>query len=181
MSKAPRSSLPGIPRRRTAVTLFISYSHQDHVWMKRLLPVLNAIPGDDRLRNGPTGLSYVHDWHDQKLDAGHPWDDEIKQALDEMDIFVPLVSMDFLASGYIRDVELKRAQDRYESREIVVVVPILLYDVNLESKCAFLHQFNPLPAFGRPWQKYGDRRTALPLIDDGLWAAIEGVQRRKNP
>src|SRR5438132_1338569 len=71
-----------------------------------------------------------------ELSFGNPWDGEIKQELDEMDIFVPLVSPDFFSSWYIQNVELPRAEDRHGDGEILVV-PIWIYEANLREKCAF--------------------------------------------
>ncbi len=178
MNKIPRTSTPRSPGRAGhSVKLFISYSHRNKVWMKHLTPLLDGFRYDDRLANRPR-LQYLHAWHDKDLPVGNPWDGEIKQELEEMDIFVPLVSIDFFSSGYIQNVELPRARERHAVGEILVV-PILLYYVNLREKCAFLHDFPAYPANDRLWSKYRDRREALGLIDDGLWTAIDAVLQRK--
>jgi hypothetical protein len=179
-SHAPLARSAG--RGGHSVKLFISYSHQNRVWMERLAPLLNGFQYDDRLRSRP-GLQYLHTWHDQELTQGNPWDGEIKDELDTMDVFVPLVSAHFFASWYIQNVELKRAQERFDAGEILVV-PILLYDLNLRLKCAFLHQFNTLPASDKWWSSYPDACDAHRLIDDGLWGAIDQALNRsvrKNP
>ncbi len=72
------------------------------------------------------GANVAHVWHDQQLEAGHRWHDEIQAALKEMNIFVCLVSYEFLASDYIMNVELKEALRREKKKEIAIV-PILLY------------------------------------------------------
>jgi hypothetical protein len=173
--RAPSAKPAG--RGRRSVKLFVSYSHQNRVWMERLAPLLNGFKYDDRMANW--GLEYVHAWHDQELKAGDLWDGEIRQQLEEMDVFVALVSHDFTGSSYIREVELKRAQERYEAGEEIEIVPILLYDANLRPRCAFLHQFQPLPAIGRWWSSYPDVRDAHRSIDDGLWGAIAKALKRK--
>src|SRR5947208_4361502 len=112
MSKALRSAPPNpAGRRKPSVRLFISYSHKNRVWMERLGVFLNGFQYDDRLTN--RNLDYVHAWHDNELSMGNPWDGEIKPELDEMDIFVPLVSPEFFSSWYIQNVELPRAVDRH--------------------------------------------------------------------
>ena len=75
--------------------------------------------------------------------------------------------------------ELDRARQRPRAGEILVV-PILLYDVNLREKCPFLHGFNTLPATDRWWSSYPDAYDAHRLIDDGLWDAIDGALNRKG-
>ncbi len=161
-----------------SVKLFISYAHQNKVWMKHLEPLVCSFPYDDRLTAMRADLTCVHAWHDKELTVGNPWDDTIRKELDEMDVFVPLVSADFFASWYIQNVELKRARERHDG-EGLLVVPILLYDVNLLQKCAFLHQFKSVPASDRWWSRYKDRKEAHRPIDDALWAAIAQVRQRK--
>ncbi|MFM9963030.1 MAG: toll/interleukin-1 receptor domain-containing protein [Planctomycetaceae bacterium] len=177
MSKTPRApSIQPRPRAKRSVKLFISYSHQNKVWMERLTPLLDGFQYDDRLRNRP--LEYLHAWHDKELTAANQWDGVIQQELEEMDVFVPLVSAHFFASWYIQNVELVRAKERHAAGEILVV-PILLYDTNLQQKCPFLHSFNSHPTSDRWWSSYSDPNDAHRLIDDGLWAAIDLALKRK--
>ena len=74
-------------RASQSVKMFICYSHQDKTWMSRLAVFLNGFMYDDRLTN-VAGLQYVNAWHDKELTVGNRWDGEIKQELEEMDIFV---------------------------------------------------------------------------------------------
>jgi hypothetical protein len=159
-----------------SVKLFVSYSHRDPEWLKRLIPVLESIRNDPCWGETPT-LQYVA-WHDEQLSCGAPWDPEIRRALDEMDVFVPLVSTHFFGSRYIRDVELKRAKERFDADEIQVV-PVVLCEVNLEKKCPFLAQFPILPARGRCWCSYTPRSRAHGLLEDGLWQAIDLALKRE--
>jgi TIR domain len=178
VSRTPGASsitLAGRAPRR--VKLFISYTHKKKVWMERLAPLFDGIQYDDRL-NDRSRLKYLHAWHEKELTAGNQWDSEIKRELDEMDIFVPLVSFEFLGSPYIQNVELKRAKERCAAGEILVV-PIMLYDVNLRETCAFLHGFKLLPATDRSWSSYPDRSNAHRLIYEGLWEAIDEALDRK--
>ena len=89
--------------------------------------------------------------------AGDRWDKEIREALERMDVFVALVSFEFLASGYVQDVELKRALAREKKNEIEIV-PIVLYPMNLEDDCPQLQAFNPLPSWGKCWLDYEQDR-----------------------
>ena len=138
---------------------------------------LSGFQYDDRLKNRPK-LQYLHAWHDTELTTGNPWDGEIKNELKNMDIFVPLVSTNFFSSWYIQNVELKCAMERHSKGEILVV-PIMLHDVNLREKSAFLHGFKSLPATGRWWSSYRSRSDAHRPIDDGLWEAIDTAHSRK--
>ncbi len=164
---------PRAPRSKSQpVEVFVSYSHLNATWFQRLKPVLNF---------RTTKLAHV--WHDQELKAGDQWDKRIRHALAAMDVFVCLVSYEFLNSGYIMDIEMKEALAR-EKKQEVEIVPIVLYDTNLAADCPELHAFNPLPAWGKCWRDYdrdgGHYQDAHKLIRDGLRDAIEKV-RAKRP
>ena len=64
-----------------------------------------------------------------------------------MDIFLCLVSYQFLASGYIQNVELPRAKARHENGEIEVV-PVVLYPMDLKHDCEFLYQLKSFARMG---------------------------------
>lgn len=155
------------------VRLFVSYSHQNSTWSKRLMPVLKVKANVPELRP----------WHDSELKAGDQWDTEIRDELKRMDIFLCLVSMQFLASDYIQQVELAEAVRRYERGE-VIIVPLLLYPMDLDADCPALKGINPLPAFGKTWREFeqdgGDWNDALYPIGNGLKQAIDKVLARKS-
>lgn len=170
MARASRSTTK---KKTEPVELFVSYSHENAAWFGKLRPLL-------KFRNPSSNVAHV--WHDQQLEAGHRWHDEIQAALKEMDVFVCLVSYEFLASDYIIDVELKEALRREKKKEIEVV-PILLYPINLDNDCPELKPFNPLPAWGKCWRDFeangGEHQDAHKLIRDGLWQAIDRVNFRR--
>jgi len=159
--------------RASAVELFVSYSHVNAVWLERLRPVLKFDDCRDK----------VYPWNDQEMEAGDRWDKEIREALERMDVFVALVSFEFLASGYIRDVELKCAFAREKKREIEIV-PIVLYPINLGEDCPKLNAFNPLPSWGKSWMEYerqnGYYQAAHKPIREGLRQAIDKVSAKKR-
>lgn len=158
---------------KNPVELFVSYSHHDSIWLDRLRPLLQF----DKSREK------AYPWNDQEMKTGDRWDKEIKAALDRMDVFVCLVTTEFLTSGYIRDIELPRAFEREKNGEIEIV-PIVIYrNIRLEDECPGLRDFNPLPAWGKCWRDYkvqqGDYRDAHGLIRAGLRQAIEKVGKRR--
>lgn len=154
------------------VRIFISYSHMDREWFAKLRPLLKF--------NIPTQVVYV--WHDQELRAGDRWDNEIRAELEQMDLFLCLVSYNLLASDYITQVELKSAFSR-EKMGKTVIVPLLICDME-DRDLPELKRFNPLPAWGRSWRSYevngGHTMDAHKPIRTGLWQAIEKVMRNRK-
>jgi len=161
---------PGGSNKARPVRMFVSYSHENAAWCKRLFPVLRVKANVDTLQP----------WHDTELKAGDRWDKEIRAELERMDIFLCLVSYQFLASAYIQSVELPRAKARHKKGEIEVV-PVVLYPMDLEHDCEFLYGLNPLPEWHKCWrdfEKDGDWNDALYPIGNGIKQTIEKVSHR---
>jgi hypothetical protein len=157
-------------KKERPVRMFVSYSHENVTWCKRLHPVLRVKANVDTLQP----------WHDTELKAGDRWDKEIRTELERMDIFLCLVSFQFLASDYIQKVELPIAKARHKNDEIEVV-PVVLYPMDLKHDCEFLYQLNPLPAWGKSWRDFerdGDWNDALHPIGEGVKQAIEKARLR---
>lgn len=113
--------------------------------------------------------------------TGDRWDKEIRAELERMDIFLCLVSCQFLASGYIQSVELPRAKARHKKNGEIVVVPVVLYPMDLKHDCEFLYVLNPLPAWDKSWrdfEKNGDWNDALYPIGKGINQAMEKARLR---
>jgi hypothetical protein len=104
------------------VLLFVSYSHKDDYWMQTLMPLLTF-----------RGVS-VKRWNDKEIRPGVRWDNEIKDGLAKMDVFIPLVSVNFAVSNYIGTVECRIAKKRHDNNEIEVV-PVLVDDPG-KDECA---------------------------------------------
>ena len=159
-------------KKAEPVRMFVSYSHENLTWAKRLSFLLRT----------KANVNPLQPWHDTKLKAGDRWDKEIRAELERMDVFLCLVSYQFLASDYIKAVELPRAMARHKNGEIEVV-PVILYPMDLKRDCNFLSELNPLPEWGKTWQDFakdGDWNEALPLIGNGIEQAIEKARLRSN-
>lgn len=76
--------------------IFVSYSHADADWLRRLQVHLKPLE-----RAGT-----IEWWDDTRILPGMVWRDEIEKALAAADIGVLLVSADFLASDFVANHEL---------------------------------------------------------------------------
>lgn len=101
-------------------TIFISYSHEDRVFLDELSTFLHPL----RHRID------VKIWDDTMIKAGQLWRNEIEQVLGKAIAGVLMVSPPFLASDFIRNVELpallKRAQNQ-KCKILIIIVSTSLF------------------------------------------------------
>ncbi|MGJ8528609.1 toll/interleukin-1 receptor domain-containing protein [Maritalea sp.] len=96
-------------------TLFFSYSHADEDLRDMLEKHLAALKHQ--------GL--IEFWHDRRISAGTELDGAIDKNLNDAGVILLLVSSDFIASRYCYDVEMKRAMERHQKND-AVVIPVIL-------------------------------------------------------
>tara|TARA_R110000751_G_scaffold272764_1_gene373003 strand:+ start:28596 stop:29540 length:945 start_codon:yes stop_codon:yes gene_type:complete len=94
---------------------FISYSHHDARVLERLHVHLANLQ-----REG-----WIETWYDREILAGGVLDDEISQELEAADLFLLLVSPDFIASNYCVEREMQYALERQDAGEARVVLIIV--------------------------------------------------------
>ena len=95
--------------------IFISYSHRDADWLRRLQVFLRPLERE--------GL--IERWDDTRLRTGQRWEDEIEKALASAKVAILLISADFLASDFITNNELPPLLAAAQSKGLVVM-PVLL-------------------------------------------------------
>jgi hypothetical protein len=117
--------------------IFISYSHRDEKALERLHAHFSMLR-----REGA-----IEPWFDRDILAGDDIDDEVETALRASDIFVALVSPDFLASNYCYEREMTEALQRH-SEGSIRVIPIILEPCDWLSSP--LGKLKALPKDGKP-------------------------------
>jgi hypothetical protein len=107
-------------------------------------------------------------------------DKEIKDALAKMDVFIPLVSVNFAVSHYIRTVECRIAKKRHDHDEIEVV-PVLVDDPG-KDECAWLMALQRVPPGEKSWAEvlydFQQYDRALAPIRDGIKPVVERARKR---
>ncbi|MFN5463667.1 MAG: AAA-like domain-containing protein, partial [Cyanobacteriota bacterium] len=145
--------------------LFVSYSHKDENLRAALDDSLAGLQ-----RDGVIDL-----WHDRKISAGQEWAGAIDANLEGADIVLCLVSVGFMASPYIKDIELKRALERHEAGE-AWVIPVLLKPADWESSP--LGRLQALPEGGKAVTKWTNRDEAFVSIAKGIREVAKRLAER---
>ena len=116
---------------------FISYSHRDEAALERLHTHLAPLR-----RQG-----LIEAWFDREILAGGEIDATVAEELESCELFLLLVSPDFLASDYCYEREMQQALERHEAGE-ARVVPILIEPCDWATSP--LRQLKALPRDGKP-------------------------------
>ena len=94
---------------------FISYSHVDEYYVERLQKHLAMLKRD----------SLIESFYDRDIHVGDSLDDEIARNLADSQIFIAVVSPDFIASNYCFERELATALEMHQAGRIRVVSVIV--------------------------------------------------------
>jgi hypothetical protein len=127
---------------------FISYSHKDGWALDRLHTHLAVLR-----REG-----HIEEWFDRDILAGDDVDREISEQLETCELFLLLVSPDFLASDYCYEREMTRALERHEAGD-ARVVPIIVEPCDWLSSP--LRKLKALPHDGKAITEWTNQNTAF--------------------
>src|SRR6266567_4911620 len=100
-----------------AVEIFLCYAHEDEPLLNKLKTHLRPMQRQE----------LIDIWHDREIHAGEEWVSEIDIHLKTAQIILLLISPDFMDSDYCYGVEMKRAIERHERGEALVIPIILRY------------------------------------------------------
>lgn len=153
---------------------FISYSHVDSRYLDRLHVHLTQLQ-----REG-----IITTWTDNDILPGGKLDTEISGSLQSSDIFIALLSPDYISSNYCFEKEFEKALEMQEDDQIIII-PIIL------ENCDWLNtpfkQFKALPKDGKPIAEWNNENTAfLNVIQEirnltsGLTNTTKGTQPREK-
>ncbi|TDL74113.1 toll/interleukin-1 receptor domain-containing protein [Palleronia sediminis] len=126
---------------------FISYSHRDSGALERLHVHLASLKREGR----------IEAWYDRDILAGDELDAEVKEQLESCELFLLLVSPDFLASDYCVETEMNRALERHDARH-ARVVPIIIEPCDWAA--SRLRALKALPQDGKPISEWTNQNLA---------------------
>jgi internalin A len=147
------------------VRLFYSYSHKDEELRDQLDTHLKILERQQ----------LIHSWHDRRIVPGTDWAQDIDDYLNQADIILLLISADFIASDYCYNLEMKRAVERHQARE-AVMLPVIVRDVDWE--IPMLKKLKVLPTDRRAVTLWSDRDSAWRNVEDGIKQVIQHIQSR---
>lgn len=142
------------------ITVFFSYSHKDEALRDELATHLEILKwGGD-----------ITDWHDRKILPGDEWDGAIQDNLNAAQIILLLISSDFIASRYCRDIEITQAMERHNAGS-ACVIPVILRDCMWSSA-----PFGKLQALPKNAAPITDSQT-WPTKDKAFKNVAEGIKK----
>jgi len=101
--------------KEKGVSMFISYSHADEGLKDKLKSHLSNLVNNNK----------IDTWDDREIIAGDEWEEDINHFLETSQFILLLISSDFLASKFCISVEVKKAIERHNLKD-AVVIPICL-------------------------------------------------------
>ena len=150
-------------RPAAPISLFYSYSKKDKALREKLETHLSLLQAQ----------GVISGWHDRRIEAGTEWDGAISENLEQAGIILLLVSADFLATRYCRDIEITRAMERHEAGT-ARVIPVILRPVDpgipLRSASS-----RPCPEKGKAVTTWKNRDEAFTDIARGIREAAKSL------
>lgn len=155
------------PTSQQPVSVFVSYSHADDKLRKELGKHLSVLH-----RQG-----LIAAWHDRMIGAGSEWAGVIDDHLEQSRIILLLVSSDFINSEYCYDIEMKRALERHERRD-ALVIPVILRPVALRGTP--FAKLQALPTDAKAVTDWPNQDSAFVDVVEGLRDAVVGLNGKGN-
>lgn len=140
--------------------VFYSYSHKDEKYLDELKAHLAPLRDQ----------KFIEDWYDRMIPAGSTWESQIANEMETADIFLMIISSNFLSSNYCYEVEMQKALEKAHKNEclsIPIIIRECLWDFTP------LKKLQALPTDGIPVQSWQNRDKAWKNVAEGLLNAIK--------
>ncbi|MEL7426834.1 MAG: TIR domain-containing protein [Bacteroidota bacterium] len=152
---------PDPPAATGPKKIFISYARKDREWVEKLQIHLVSLQ-----RQG-----LVDSWDDSRIKPGDQWDEGIMEVLEQADIYIFMISANFLASDFINQREVPAALAREEQYDHISVIPVIVRPCNWTSEQ--YSRFQALPANATPISTYNDEDQALLEVVEGIASIVK--------
>lgn len=157
------------------INIFIIYAREDIEIKQRLLLHLNPF-------KNAFGAEI---WHDGNIEAGQEWKFHIQSRLNQTDLFILLVSVDFMNSEFIHQVEFQHAIDRHKAKKSIVVPVIIDYcqwdiDIPLKEYTFNLTELQVLPNEGKPIGEWKTTGQAYDNIASGIRKVLSTIKNQRE-
>lgn len=146
---------------------FISYSHKDEHFLERLKVHLAPMKRD----------GIIDEWSDVEIPAGSSLNSSISNALEGAQLFVALVSPDYLASPYCYNKEFEKAQ-AMQKEGTLMIVPIIVQPCDWK-KSPF-GDLKALPKDGKAIIEWTNENNAFLNIIDELRNLLQQTFTRQD-
>ena len=150
-----------------APKLFISYAHKDEEFKDELVQMVAGLQ-----RRG-----VIDAWQDRRIEPGAEWFQVIKQAINECDIALLLVSRHFIASPFINNEELPDLLKRRQ-QDGLTVIPIIVRDCLWTSE-PVLKDLQALPKDAKPVITFAETNGDRDRVWKEIAQAIENLAQPK--
>ncbi|MCK8491782.1 toll/interleukin-1 receptor domain-containing protein [Spirosoma sp. RP8] len=140
---------------------FISYSHQDNQMLDMLHKHLAQLRRDKTIAT----------WTDRLILAGGNLDNDISTSLENSQLFIALLSPDYIASNYCYEKEFQRALQMLSEGKIIIV-PIILEPCDWQSTP--FGKFKALPNDGKAVSTWENKNNAFLDITQNLRKLVSG-------
>ena len=149
--------------------LFYSYSHKDAQYRSNMETALSQLRRENLLK----------DWSDLNILPGQPISSKIREKMDETDIFVFLLSPDFIDSDECLK-EWKHAKQLSAEGKLIFRIPIIVRDCPWKD---ILHNDNikALPEDGTAIANFDNEDTAWMQVYEGIKEVINELRRTFIP
>jgi tetratricopeptide (TPR) repeat protein len=144
------------------IRIFVSFSYRDEHLMQELLKHLRGI---DR-------LGQMEIWHGRKIKPGERFSKEIREHLESADLFLLLISPDFIDSKYCYEIEAMKALERAEAGQCIVI-PVMLRPTFWDKLPLSARQ--ALPKNGQPVVTWPVQDEALRDVVQGVWTIVQDL------
>ena len=149
--------------------LFYSYSHRDEQYRENMETALAQLRRDGLLK----------EWSDLRILPGQHISPEIKERMNETDIFVFLLSPDFIDSNECMK-EWRYAKQLSDEGKLIFRIPIILRDCPWQDLLS-TDDVKALPNDGKPVANFDNQDTAWLQVYEGIKAVVNELRETFTP